>query len=109
MASIRKEFRLSTSPDLVWAAVEDVGAVHTRLAPGFVTGCRMDGPERIVTFANGLSARELIVDLDARARRIARTVQPPLGKSLPPLGDARRTRMQPFGNLLDAQAFAKAE
>jgi len=71
MASIRKEFRLSVPPDLVWAAVEDVGAVHVRLAPGFVTGCRMDGPDRIVTFANGLSAHELIVDVDARARRIA--------------------------------------
>jgi len=49
----------------VWAAVEDVGAVHTRLAPGFVTGCRMEGPDRIVTFAIGLTARELIVDVDA--------------------------------------------
>jgi len=71
MASIRREFRLSVPPDLVWAAVADVGAVHTRLAPGFVTGCRMDGPDRIVTFANGLSARELIIDVDAQARRIA--------------------------------------
>jgi len=39
--------------------------VHTRLAPGFVTGCRMEGPDRIVTFAIGLTARELIVDVDA--------------------------------------------
>jgi len=54
----------------VWAAFKDVGAVHTRLARGFVTDCRMDGKDRIVTFVNGLVAREVIVDLDDRARRI---------------------------------------
>jgi hypothetical protein len=45
--------------------------VHRRLAPGFVTDCRMDGDARIVTFANGFVARELIVDLDDSARRLA--------------------------------------
>lgn len=71
MASIRREFTLAASPDAVWAAVRDVGAVHTRLAPGFVIDCRMDGSDRIVRFANGLEARELIVDLDDAERRIA--------------------------------------
>lgn len=71
MASIRKEFSLPVPPDAAWAAIRDVGAVHTRLAQGFVTDCRMDGPDRIVTFANGLTARELIVDLDDAARRLA--------------------------------------
>ena len=70
MASIRKEFDLAASPDTVWAAFKDIGAVHTRLARGFVTDCRMDGKDRIVTFVNGLVAREVIVDLDDRARRI---------------------------------------
>lgn len=71
MASIRRELKLSAPPDAVWAAFRDVGAVHARLARGFVTGCRMDGPDRIVTFANGLEARELIVDVDDAARRLA--------------------------------------
>jgi uncharacterized protein YndB with AHSA1/START domain len=71
MASIRKELLLPTPPETVWAAFMDVGAVHTRLAPGFVTDCRMDGPDRIVTFANGLTTRELIVDVDDAARRLA--------------------------------------
>jgi hypothetical protein len=31
----------------------------------------MDGPDRIVSFANGLTARELIVDVDDAARRLA--------------------------------------
>jgi len=71
MASIRKEVQLSTPPEAAWDAFRDVGAVHTRVAPGFVTDCRMDGPDRIVTFANGLTARELIVDVDDEARRLA--------------------------------------
>jgi len=71
MASIRKEFELAVPPEGVWAAFKDVGAVHTRLAKGFVADCRMDGADRIVTFANGLVAREVIVDVDDKARRIA--------------------------------------
>ena len=73
MATIRKEVLIETHPDAVWDAVRDVGAVHTRVAPGFLTGCRMeDAPlARVVTFANGLEARELIVDVDDAARRLA--------------------------------------
>jgi hypothetical protein len=71
MASIRKELVVSTPPDAVWQAFRDVGAVHTRLAAGFVTDCRMDGPDRVVTFANGLVTRELIVDVGDEARRLA--------------------------------------
>jgi len=70
MASIRKEFDLTAAPDAVWAVFQDVGAVHTRLARGFVTDCRIDGKDRIVTFVNGLVAREVIVDIDDRARRL---------------------------------------
>jgi carbon monoxide dehydrogenase subunit G len=72
MASIHKEISLSASPEAVWDVVRDVGAVHTRFAPGFVTNTAMDGPDaRIVTFANGFVAREVIVDIDAARRRLA--------------------------------------
>src|SRR4051812_14609474 len=71
MASIRKEFTVAVPAAAVWDALRDVGAVHTRLARGFVTDCRLDGGERIVTFANGFVARELIVDVDDAARRLA--------------------------------------
>jgi uncharacterized protein YndB with AHSA1/START domain len=71
MASIRKEFRLAVPAAEVWDAFSDVFALHTRLAPGFVTDCRREGEDRIVTFANGLVARELIVDLDGAKRRLA--------------------------------------
>jgi carbon monoxide dehydrogenase subunit G len=70
MASIRKEFLIEALPEEVWAAVRDVGALHTRLAPGFVVDTRLDGDARIVTFANGVVARELIVDVDDAARRL---------------------------------------
>jgi len=71
MATIRKEFQLDTRPEDVWDAVRDFGAVHVRVAPGFLTDCRMDGDARIVTFANGVVARELLVDIDERGRRLA--------------------------------------
>ena len=70
MASIRKEALIDVPPDEVWAAVRDIGNVHTRLAAGFVTDCRLDGDARIVTFANGLVAREPIVDIDDAERRL---------------------------------------
>ena len=73
MASIQKQVLIESHPDAVWDAVRDVGAVHTRVAPGFLTGCRMeDAPlARVVSFANGMEARELIVDVDDAARRLA--------------------------------------
>ena len=37
MASIRLEMNLRADPWNVWDAVRDVGAIHTRLAPDFVT------------------------------------------------------------------------
>jgi carbon monoxide dehydrogenase subunit G len=71
MASIRKEILVEASPEHVWAAVRDVGALHKRLVPGFVVDTRLDADARIVTFANGMVVRELIVDLDDEARRLA--------------------------------------
>ena len=74
MASIRREIVIAAPPDDVWDALRDVGAVHTRLAPGFVVDTRMDGDARIVTFGNGLVAREIIVDIGEEARRLVWSV-----------------------------------
>ncbi len=71
MASIHKEILIQARPLDVWAAIRDVGAVHQRLAPGFVIDARLDGDARIVTFANGAVVRELLVDIDDEARRLA--------------------------------------
>ncbi len=71
MASIRKDISLDAAPAEVWDVVRDVGAVHTRFAPGFVTATTLEAGARQVTFANGLVVRELIVDVDDNARRLA--------------------------------------
>ncbi|MFL6819023.1 MAG: SRPBCC family protein [Bradyrhizobium sp.] len=74
MASIHKDIRIDAHPDEVWAAVRDFGAVHARLAPGFVLDSRLEGEARIVTFANGTVARELLVDCDDERRRLVYAV-----------------------------------
>jgi len=70
MASIRKEIVIDTPPEKVWGAIRDVGALHERLVPGFVVDTRLEEGARVVTFGNGVVARELIVDLDDAARRL---------------------------------------
>jgi uncharacterized protein YndB with AHSA1/START domain len=74
MATIRKEMTVRANPALVWDAIRDVGAVHTRLAPGFVTDTKLERDARIVTFANGQVARELIVTIDDDACRLVWSV-----------------------------------
>jgi carbon monoxide dehydrogenase subunit G len=71
MASIRKEVRIDASVDQVWDALRDVGALHKRLVPGFVTDTRMEGSTRVVTFGNGMVAREDIVSVDDAQHRVA--------------------------------------
>src|SRR5919109_1849277 len=70
MASISREIFVEARPEVVWDAVRDVGAVHERLAPGFVVDTRLEEGARVVTFASGLVAREVIVDVDDAARRL---------------------------------------
>lgn len=75
MASIHIERLIAAPAGQVWDAVRDVGALHTRLVPGFVTDTRLEGDARIVTFGNGMVAREQLVDIDEARRRFAYSVQ----------------------------------
>lgn len=70
MASIRKDISVNSSPDQVWDAMRDFNAVHTRVAPGFVVDLKAEPDARVVTFANGTVARELLVDCDDTNRRL---------------------------------------
>ena len=70
MASIHNDIPLPAPVSDVWDAVRDFGALSQRLVPGFVTACQLDGDERIVTFANGSVAREMLVDCDDARRRL---------------------------------------
>lgn len=75
MATIRKQASIRADAAAMWDAFADFAAVHTRLAPGFVTHTRLDGADRrIVTFANGTIATERLVTMDGQARRLAYTV-----------------------------------
>jgi hypothetical protein len=74
MASIHKDIPIEAPAHEVWDAVRDFGALHTRLAPGFVLDTRLEGDVRIVTFANGTVAREQLVDCDDARRRLAYTI-----------------------------------
>ncbi len=78
MATIRKEFITTASVDAAWDAMRDVGALHTRLVPGFVTNTTLEGGTdagdkphaRIVTFANGITIREPIITIDDGTKRV---------------------------------------
>jgi len=74
MASIHRDIPLAAPTDDVWDAVRDFGALHTRLVPGFVRDTTLDGEARIVSFANGTTARELLVDCDGERRRLVYAV-----------------------------------
>lgn len=70
MASIYREVEIDASADEVWDAIRDFGSIHIRVVPGFVTATRMEGDARIVTFRNGTTAKELLVDCDDAKRRL---------------------------------------
>jgi carbon monoxide dehydrogenase subunit G len=70
MASIHKERTIEATPEQVWSALRDWGALHERLVPGFAVDTSLDGADRIVTFFNGAVARERLVDLSEDDRRL---------------------------------------
>jgi len=74
MASIHREIQVEVPAERVWDAIRDVGAIHTRLAPGFVVDTRLEAGARVVTFGSGVVARELIIDVNDDARRLAWSV-----------------------------------
>lgn len=71
MASIRREIQVAVAPERAWDALRDVGRIHERLVRGFVTDCRLEGDARVVTFGNGMTVRERIIDVDDTQRRVA--------------------------------------
>jgi hypothetical protein len=75
MATVRKEIATCASPADAWSAIRDIGALHTRLVPGFVTDTRLEPGARIVTFGNGLVVREPIVTIDEAALRLVWAVE----------------------------------
>ena len=106
MTSIRKEVVVAAPAAAVWDAVRDVGAIHTRLAPGMVTNTTLEdrGAVRVVTFADGLILRERIVSVDDDARRLVwSVVDGPFehhNASVEVIGDDRRCKVVWTADLL---------
>ena len=71
MATLHHEISIDARAGDVWDAVRDVGALHTRLVPGFVVDTRLEPGARVVTFGNGMVVREPIVSVDDERRRLA--------------------------------------
>lgn len=74
MATLRREIPVASGAASVWQRLRDFSQVHTRVAPGFVTDLKMDNGDRIVTFFNGLVARERLVTLDDESCRLVYSV-----------------------------------
>ena len=75
MGTIRSELKTRAPAAEVWSAIRDIGALHTRLAPGFVTDTKLEPGARVVSFADGRVLREPIVTLDDHARRLVWTAE----------------------------------
>ena len=80
MATLRETLRLRAPAAAVWDAVRDVGELHRRLVPGFVTEARLEQGARVITFVNGITVREEIVSVDDGSRRLAYAI--PRGRFL---------------------------
>ena len=93
VATVVKHIEVRASVEAAWDAIRDIGALHTRLVPGFVIDTKLEPGARIVTFGNGAILREPIVTLDEAERRLVWTA------------DAGRTRHYNAS----AQVFAKEE
>jgi carbon monoxide dehydrogenase subunit G len=70
MATIKKIISTAAPADAAWSALRDIGQLHSRLVPGFVTDTKLEPGARIVTFANGMVVREIIVTIDEDQRRV---------------------------------------
>jgi hypothetical protein len=74
MASVEKIVHIEARPEDVWSALRDWAVPHERLVPGFVVDSRLDGADRIVTFFNGASVREVLIDLNEETQRLVWSV-----------------------------------
>lgn len=75
MASVHKQSTINATAEEVWSVVSDFASGPYRMAPGFVTGSRLDDAgDRVVGFADGTVVRERLVASDEEARRIVYAV-----------------------------------
>jgi uncharacterized protein YndB with AHSA1/START domain len=75
MATVAVEVTTDAPPSAVWDAIRDIGALHTRLVPGFAIATELVPGGRRVSFANGLVVVEPIVSMNDHLRRLVWTAQ----------------------------------
>src|SRR5580692_5113117 len=73
MATVAVEVTTDAPPSAVWDVIRDIGALHTRLVPGFAIATELIPGGRRVSFANGLVVVEPIVSMDDHLRRLVWT------------------------------------
>jgi hypothetical protein len=75
VATIIRTITIDSDPATCWDALRDFCALHQRLAPGFVTGSRMEGADiRAISFFTGAIAKERLIGIDDDARRLAYSI-----------------------------------
>jgi hypothetical protein len=74
MSTLHEDIRIHAPAAEVWDAVRDVGRPHERITPGVLVDASFDGSIRTVTFADGFTARERIVDVAEEEMRVAYAV-----------------------------------
>ena len=75
MATVIKTIPVQASPEAVWNALRDIGAVHTRVAPGLVTATELVPGGRRLTFADGQTIVETIITVDDPHHRLVWSTQ----------------------------------
>lgn len=74
MATIHIERIIAAPPAFVWDRLRDFGALHTKVAPGFILDTVVEGDVRTVTFDGGLVMRERLIAIDNARRRIVYSI-----------------------------------
>lgn len=74
MATLRREIPMAANAAGVWQKLRDFGQVHTKVAPAFLTELEMDKGDRILTFFNGMVARERLITPDDETCRLVYSV-----------------------------------
>ncbi|MYS78943.1 MULTISPECIES: SRPBCC family protein [Streptomycetaceae] len=93
MTHIHEERIVEADADDVWAIVGEFETGPVRMAPGFVVDSRLAEPGiRLVTFANGMTARERLIEVDPDERSFTYAV---VGGSATPTHDRATMRVRP--------------
>jgi hypothetical protein len=94
MASIRTEFPIDVDASRVWQVIGDWADGPVRMARGLVVSSNAEGTVRVVTFADGMIARERLVTREDDARRIVYSM---VGDTVRPEHDNAVMQLVPEG------------